>query len=379
MSSSAVYAVVMAAGMGARMGLSRNKALEPLSGVPMLVRSVRAFEGLVDGVVVAVRPEDEAEVRALLPGVELAYGGETRTQSVQNALAMLPEDAEIVLVHDAARPFVSREVILRCIASAREFGSGVASVPAQDTLHVAEDGWVVDTPARESLYAAQTPQAFRVEALRAALAGGGAHTDDAGAMRAAGHAVRLVEGDPMNIKLTTPSDWLLAESRLRGEARVGHGYDAHRLVSGRRLVLCGVEIPYEKGLLGHSDADVALHALMDALLGASALGDIGRHFPDTDAAYRGASSLRLLGAVRELLSERHFKVQNVDITIIAERPRLAMHIITMRERVAEALAIPVECVSVKATTTEGMGFEGEGLGVSAHAVALVEKAREGMQ
>ena len=377
-----VWAVIVAAGSGTRMGLPINKTLAALGGETVLERSVRAFDGLTDGVVVVYRAEDEETVRALrLPAV-LAPGGDTRQASVLSGLHALPEDAEIVLVHDAARPFVTRETIEQCVESARKYGSGVAAMPVTDTIKRAdENGRVLETLPRETLWAMQTPQAFRAAELRAAIetlqARGESATDDARAMEACGHTVRLVEGEAGNIKLTRPEDLAIARARIEkngGETmlRVGHGYDAHRLVEDRKLILCGVEIPYEKGLLGHSDADVALHALMDALLGALALGDIGGHFPDSDAKYKGVSSMLLLREVAALLAAQGAAVNNVDVTILAQRPKLKPYIEQMRRNVADALQIDVSRVSVKATTTEGMGFEGEGLGISAHAVALVE-------
>lgn len=377
-----VWAVIVAAGSGTRMGLSINKTLAVLGGETVLERSVRAFDGLTDGVVVVYRAEDEETVRALNLPVTLAHGGDTRQASVLNGLRALPEDAEIVLVHDAARPFVTRQIIARCIESVQKYGSGVAAMPVTDTIKRAdENGCVQETLPRETLWAMQTPQAFRAAELRAAIetlqARGESATDDARAMEACGHTVRLVEGEAGNIKLTRPEDLVIARARIQkngGEPmlRMGHGYDAHRLVEDRKLILCGVEIPYEKGLLGHSDADVALHALMDALLGALALGDIGGHFPDSDTKYKGVSSMLLLREVAALLAAQGAAVNNVDVTILAQRPKLKPYIEQMRRNVAGALKIDVSRVSVKATTTEGMGFEGEGLGVSAHAVALVE-------
>lgn len=377
-----VWAVIVAAGSGTRMGLSVNKALAPLVGKTVLERSLEAFEGLVDGAVVVYRTQDEQAVRALNLRARLARGGETRQDSVLSGLRALPEDAEIVLVHDAARPFVRRETIATCIESVRKYGSGVAAVPVTDTIKRAEQNGVVrETLPREQLWAMQTPQAFRTQELRHAIellaARGEAATDDARAMEACGYSVYLVESDGGNIKLTRPEDMELARLRL-GEReaktmqRIGHGYDAHRLVEGRKLILCGVEIPYEKGLLGHSDADVALHALTDALLGAAALGDIGGHFPDSDEKYHGISSLLLLKETVRLLAAQGAKPVNVDVTIIAQRPKLKPFIEQMRANVAQALELPLTRVSVKATTTEGMGFEGEGLGISAHAVALLE-------
>ncbi|MDR0929168.1 MAG: 2-C-methyl-D-erythritol 4-phosphate cytidylyltransferase [Oscillospiraceae bacterium] len=375
-----IWALVMAAGTGSRMGLGHNKALAELSGVPIVCRSVAAFEGLVDGVLVVTGAADLAAMRALLPGVPVAEGGATRQQSVLCGLRALPETAEWVLVHDAARPLVPAEVIRRCIDSTRAHGSGVASVPVKDTIKQADaNGLVRATLDRQTLRAAQTPQGFSRSALQRALetmeARGLTCTDDAAAMEAMGAPVHWVEGDERNIKLTTPADMALAKVLL-GEkggnaVRMGHGMDAHRLTEGRALVLCGVNIPYEKGLLGHSDADVAVHALMDALLGAAALGDIGRHFPDTDPAYRGISSIALLEKVVALIRRQGYAPCNVDVTIVAQRPKLAPYMPEMIARVAAALGLPEDCVSIKATTTEGMGFEGEGLGMSAHAVATI--------
>lgn len=373
-----VWALVVAAGRGERMGAGRNKALLPLWGKSLLERSVGAFDGLVDGALVVAGEADLEAVRALLGSVPVVCGGDTRQRSVLRGLEALPEDADIVLVHDAARPFLPQEVIRRCIESARTYGSGVASVPVKDTIKRAgSDGMVLETPPRETLYAAQTPQAFGVRALRKAIealeARGITASDDAGAMESSGFPVRLVEGAYRNIKLTTPEDAAMAEGFLRqGQApRIGHGIDVHRLAEGRKLILCGVEIPYEKGLLGHSDADVALHALMDALLGAAALGDIGRHFPDTDARYKGISSLELLKHVMALLDAKGLAVGNVDITILCERPKLKPHIEQMRAMVAMALRAAQDAVSIKATTTERLSYEGEGLGITAHAVALL--------
>lgn len=385
-------AVVVAAGKGARMGLGHNKVFEPLCGVPVIVRTVRALRetGLFDGGIVVVTGEDDLpRMRALLAGegVTLCAGGADRQQSVCNGLAACPPQADIIAVHDGARPLVTREVIARTVESALATGSGVAAVPLKDTVKVVDEaGRAVRTPPRETLRAVQTPQTFRAALIRRAHAlgkDGPRATDDAALVERLGERVTLTEGDPLNIKLTTPQDLLLAREALRrregrdeeeSRVRIGHGYDVHRLTQGRRLVLCGVEIPYEKGLLGHSDADVALHALCDALLGAAALGDIGRHFPDTDPAYEGADSGMLLDRVAALVAQAGYRVANVDVTIVAQRPKLRDYIETMRERVVAHLGVDISRVSVKATTTEGLGFEGEGLGISAHAVACLERA-----
>lgn len=371
------WALIMAAGSGTRMGLAGNKVLARLCGEPVLCRTVRAFEGLADGIVVVARAGEIEAVRALGLDAHIVAGGDTRQRSVLEGLRALPQDADIVLVHDGARPFVDADTIRRCIQSAQGFGSGVASVPVKDTIKLVDSENVVrETPNRAFLRAAQTPQAFCAAALRQAIealeARGETATDDAGAMEAAGIPVRMVQGDYRNIKLTTPEDMDMAERMLQGGyPRVGHGYDVHRLVENRRLILCGIEVPYEKGLLGHSDADVALHALMDAMLGAAGMGDIGRHFPDTDMRYKDVSSMDLLREVVMLLAEKGYAVRNADITIAAQRPKLAPYIPGMVQAVADTLGIPAGQVNVKATTTEGLGFEGEGLGMSAQAVVLI--------
>ena len=388
-------AVIVAAGRGARMGLERNKVLYPLCGEPIIVRTARAFadSGLFDGgIVVVTGAADREELRAMLDAAGLGAltvveGGADRQESVCRGLAACDPAAEIIAIHDGARPLVTRAMIERTIESARATGSGVAAVPLKDTVKQVDGrGCVLSTPRRDSLRAVQTPQTFDAALIRRAHAqfaqGVERATDDATLVEWLGHDVHLTEGDAENIKLTTPEDMLLAAQVLirRGEAkeegpvmRIGHGYDVHRLVEGRRLILCGVEIPYERGLLGHSDADVALHALTDALLGAAAMGDIGRHFPDTDPAFKDADSGLLLDHIVGLIRARGYAVGNVDVTIIAQRPKLKDYIERMRGNVAAHLQIDPDCVNVKATTTEKLGFEGEGLGISAHAVACLEK------
>lgn len=387
-------AVIVAAGRGTRMGMERNKVLYPLCGEPVIVRTARAFteSGLFDGgVVIVASPCDMEDMRAMLGqgGVSvraIVPGGRDRQESVWRGIQACDAGADIIAIHDGARPLVTRGVIEATIESARRYGSGVAAVPLKDTVkRVDESGLVVETPRRDLLRAVQTPQTFDAKCIRAAHAryadSAERATDDAMLAEWTGHAVHLTPGDPENIKLTTPEDMLLAgQVILRREGRkeahpmrIGHGYDVHRLVEGRKLILCGVEVPYERGLLGHSDADVALHALMDALLGAAALGDIGRHFPDTDPAYAGADSGRLLDRVVSLLAQKGYRVGNADVTIICQRPKLKDYIEQMRENVAAHLGVDADCVNVKATTTEKLGFEGEGLGISSHAVACIEK------
>ena len=308
-----------------------------------------------------------------IPVSAVVTGGNTRQQSVRHGLDALPEDCTEVLVHDGARALVNEDTVHRVLDSVRICGTGVAAVPVTDTVKRADaERTVRDTLDRNGLWLMQTPQGFRRELLvRAHEQAKDDLTDDAALVEALGEPVHLVFGSSRNIKLTTREDRRMAELLAGPSVRIGTGFDAHRLVSGRDLVLCGVKVPFDLGLDGHSDADVALHALCDALLGAAALGDIGRHFPDTDEHYRGISSLILTERTREILARAGYAPVNVDITIIAQRPKLTPYTDAMRRNVAEALCLSKEAVSVKATTTERMGYEGRGEGISAQASALI--------
>jgi len=390
------WAVLVAGGRGTRMGLPQNKVFTTLLGEPMLALSLQALlaSGEFGGITVVVGKGEVAQAQGLIgryetPDVPICVveGGEDRQASVWNGLAAMPPEATHVAVHDGARPLVTSQVITACLASARAFGSGVAAVPLKDTVkRVDGKGIVRETPTRSELRAVQTPQTFRVsllcEAHQRARQAGLRATDDAALVEAMGVAVHLVESDSENIKVTTPEDILLAEALLaqrkppRPYHRIGQGWDVHKLVEGRPLILCGVHVPYERGLLGHSDADVAAHALSDAVLGAAGLGDIGRHFPDTDAAYAGADSMLLLAQVAQKAAGTGYAVSNVDVTIVAQRPKLMDFMSQMAENLARALGIPVSAVNVKATTTEGLGFEGRGEGISAQAVALLIKREQ---
>ena len=373
------YAVILCGGSGSRMGSRENKTLLPIGGAPAIVRCFRAFAPLCAGAVLVTRAGEEGLFRQALARYGLrplavVPGGEDRQASAFRGLQALPPEAEIALIHDGARPFVTEDVIRRVIESVEACGSGVAAVPARDTIKRADaSGNVLETLNRSELWQMQTPQGFPVKALKQAHAQAAArYTDDAALMEAAGHTVRLVMGDYRNIKLTSPEDLRMANGMLT--PRIGTGWDAHQLTEGRELWLGGVRIPYEKGLLGHSDADAALHALMDALLGAAALGDIGHLFPDSDMRYRGISSLLLLAETRKALAEKGFTVGNVDITIVAQAPKLAPYIPQMRAKIADTLEIALDQVSVKASTSERMGYEGRGEGISAQAVAAVFRA-----
>lgn len=380
------YAIVLAGGSGSRMGAERNKVLLDVQGKPVIIRAMEAFVGLVDGIILVSRKEDIPDMQAAMEAAQLIVtivpGGESRQASVWNGLCALPEDCTHVLIHDGARCMVDEDTIHRCMASVETYGTGVAAIPAIDTIkQVNADEIVTATPDRSQLRAVQTPQGFTVELIRkaheSAQAEGFLGTDDASLVERLGHPVRLTEGSRRNIKLTTPEDMIMAEAFLGRSfptLRIGQGYDVHRLVEGRDLILCGVTIPHTLGLLGHSDADVAVHALMDAVLGAMALGDIGKHFPDTDEQYRGISSMKLLEHVVALLEKHHARVTNCDVTIVAQKPKLLPHIPQMRENIAAALKLPLDRVNVKATTTERLAFEGREEGISAQAVCMVEEA-----
>ena len=382
------YAVLLAGGSGSRMGAGKNKVLLSLAGEPVICRAVNAFRGLVDGMVVVARKEDQEAIHqalsaaGLMEHTSIVPGGDTRQDSVWNGLQALPASCDMVLIHDGARCLVDEGTIRRAMAGAEACGSGVAAIPAVDTVkQVDANERVTDTPDRAFLRAVQTPQAFAVPLIRRAheqaRQEGFLGTDDASLVERMGMSVQLTEGSRRNLKLTTPEDFAAAEAMLcpspaLPSLRIGQGYDVHRLVPDRALILCGVEVPHTLGLLGHSDADVALHALMDAMLGAMALGDIGRHFPDTDPQYKGISSLKLLEHVVSLLRDQNARVTNADITIVAQRPKLLPFVPQMRQNVASALGLPINRVNVKATTTERLAFEGREEGISAQAVCLVE-------
>jgi 2-C-methyl-D-erythritol 4-phosphate cytidylyltransferase/2-C-methyl-D-erythritol 2,4-cyclodiphosphate synthase len=379
-----VSAIIAAAGHGVRFGSSNPKQIASLAGRPVLQRSLDAFlaAGCVTDIVVALPSGLAAApppylLNASKP-VEVVRGGERRQDSVANAFARVAGRADIVAIHDAARPLVSPAVIERTVAAAAEFGAAIAAVRAHDTVKRGVAGAVMATLPRDEIFMAQTPQAFRVAVLREALARSDDVTDEATLAERAGHAVRLVEGDPLNLKITTPGDLEIAERLLAGSAspaafRVGNGYDLHRLVEGRPLVLGGVRIPFERGLDGHSDADAVCHAVTDAILGACGAGDIGRYFPDTDAAWRGADSLALLRRAAALVRARGFAVANVDVVVIAQRPKLLPHVPAMIERLSSALGVEGTQVSVKGKTNEGVDSIGEGESIAVHAVALLTR------
>jgi 2-C-methyl-D-erythritol 4-phosphate cytidylyltransferase/2-C-methyl-D-erythritol 2,4-cyclodiphosphate synthase len=382
-------AIIAAAGSGRRIGAAAAKQLLPIGVRTMLERSVDAFDRhpRISEVIVALPADLVADPPGWLLRRErtrIVSGGNTRQDSVGAAFDGISPAAEIVLVHDAARPFVSADLIGRCIDAAAAHGSAIAAVPVSDTVKqvTMEDGHLVieGTIPRESIYLAQTPQAFRREVLAKAIAlgrSGVAATDEAALAELAGYPVHIVEGDPDNVKITTPRDLERAKRHASGAvSRVGTGYDLHKLVEGRALILGGVAIPADRGALGHSDADVACHATTDAVLGAACLGDIGRHFPDSDPQWKGASSVDLLRQAAGMVRAANHEILNVDVVIVLERPKIAPHIASIRDGLAAALGIAVERVSVKGTTNDGLDAIGRGEAIAAHAVALITQNYE---
>ncbi|MFZ5721804.1 MAG: bifunctional 2-C-methyl-D-erythritol 4-phosphate cytidylyltransferase/2-C-methyl-D-erythritol 2,4-cyclodiphosphate synthase [Pseudomonadota bacterium] len=374
-------AVVVAAGDGLRAGPGAPKAWRNLGGRAILRWSVEALlaAGAAEVVVVVARdrlPQSDSALSGL-KNWRAAPGGSTRAASVQAGLAALTAPhTGVVMIHDAARPFLPGAVVARLLEALAHADGAIPALPVADTLKRGA-GQVTGTVSRDGLWRAQTPQAFRLGALIEAYArwpAGEEPTDDASVVERAGGRVGLVAGDPLLMKLTYPEDFEMAERLAGGQrlVRVGQGVDAHRFGPGDAVWLCGVRIPHDHGLVGHSDADCGLHALTDAILGAIADGDIGRHFPPSDPQWKGASSDRFLRYAGQRVAERGGRILAVDVTLICERPKIGPHREAMRARVAEILDLPLDRVSVKATTTEGMGFTGREEGLMAQAMATVE-------
>jgi len=387
--SPTVAVIIAAAGNSTRMGAGIDKQFVLVAGRPLLWHSVQRFNSMpgVTQLLVTVSKSNEDRVVELLRETvqripwKVVQGGTERQYSIRNAVLLTDEEADLVLVHDGARPFVELETVQQSIRVATEFGAAAVAVPVKDTIKMADaEAIVLKTLDRSMLWQIQTPQVFRREVLvkahEQAAAAGVLATDDAALVELTGGSVRLVRGSYFNFKVTTPEDVLMAEAvaaggRMQSMQRVGIGYDVHRFVEGRPLMLGGVPVSYPLGLEGHSDADVLLHAISDALLGAAGLGDIGRHFPDTDSRYKGVSSLILLREVRDKLKEAGFAAHNVDAVIEAQEPKLASYIDQMNTRIAETLCIEVAQVNVKATTTEKLGFVGRKEGIAAQAVVMI--------
>ena len=386
-----VAAIIAAGGRGLRAGGGVPKQLRSIGGRTLLEHALAPFDRSprVAEIVVALPPALLADppigLQALETPLRIVAGGGRRQDSVAAALDAVSDAAALVLVHDAARPFCSPALIGRVIDAAAEAGAAVPAVRATDTVKQSADSdghaVVAATLPRERIHLAQTPQGFRMDVLRAAVALGRSGvdaTDEALLAERAGYTVRLVEGDPENVKITTPADLDRAARRAsRSDAapavavRLGIGYDLHRTVAGRPLILGGVHVPHDRGLDGHSDADAVCHALIDAVLGGAAAGDVGQHFSNRDPRWKGASSIDLLERAVAIVRERGYAVGNADVVVIAERPRIGPHAAAMRERLAAALEVAVDAVSVKAKTGEGVDAVGRGEAIAVHAVATL--------
>ncbi|MBH5397301.1 bifunctional 2-C-methyl-D-erythritol 4-phosphate cytidylyltransferase/2-C-methyl-D-erythritol 2,4-cyclodiphosphate synthase [Bradyrhizobium sp. CNPSo 4010] len=378
--------VLVAAGRGLRAGAGGPKQYREIGGVPVIHRAMEAFSRHADVFAVqpVVNPDDGAMFTAAVAGLRHeppTNGGATRQASVLAGLeALAKHKPDIVLIHDAARPFVSEGVISRAIEAASRTGAAIPTVPVTDTIKVTgESGNVEATPERASLRIAQTPQSFRFDVIleahrRAARDGRSDFTDDAAIAEWAGLTVATFEGDVANMKLTTPEDFVREEARLAaqlGDIRTGTGYDVHAFGEGDHVMICGVRVPHAKGFLAHSDGDVGLHALVDAILGALADGDIGSHFPPSDPKWKGASSDQFLKYAIERVTARGGRVANLEVTLICERPKIGPLRDTMRARIAEISGVDISRVAVKATTSERLGFTGREEGIAATASATI--------
>ena len=381
---SRVYAIIAAAGQSLRMGIpNKNKVFITLSGKSVLELTLRSFveSGCFDGIAIVTQKKDRSLAKntaALFPEMlfYFADGGETRQDSVLNAIHVLPKDARIIAVQDAARCFTDKDLIIRCIESAEEYGSGVACRMSTDTVKLVEGNEIRETLDRSHIALAQTPQVFSAELLikahEQAKLDGFIGTDDAQLVERLGVKPILVESSKENFKLTYRSDIKKGENMIgqKNAFRIGNGIDIHAFAEGRKLILGGVEVESEKGLLGHSDADVLIHAVMDALLGAAGLPDIGQQFPDKDERYRGISSMILLGHTMEKLTDAGFMPSNIDATLILQAPKIAKYIPQMKENIENICHCPV---NIKATTPEWLGYIGRGEGAEAHAVCMIEE------
>lgn len=380
-----IAAIIVAAGRGTRAGAGAPKQWRSLGGLPVLERTVSCFQRAdIARIIVVLHPDDMITGLKLFGGrVTLVAGGETRSGSVRNALESLdPEEISKVLIHDGARPFVGPDLISRVIDALDSAPAAAPALPVTDALWRGAQGIVSGTQARDGLYRAQTPQGFAlqpiVDAYRAAdHAAGQLAADDVEIARAAGLPVTIVAGAEENFKITWAEDFARGEKLIERERkmdiRLGNGYDVHAFTEGDAVILCGVQVPLNKALLGHSDADVAMHALTDAIYGALAQGDIGRHFPPSDPQWKGAASDIFLRHAGDLAREMGFVISNVDVTIVCERPKIGPHAGAMMERLAQILQIDVTRVSVKATTSERLGFTGREEGIASIATATLIK------
>lgn len=374
-------ALIVAAGRGTRAGFARPKQYQALGGQPVLRRTIAPFarhDG-VDVVQVVIHPDDEEVYANATAGLDLAppaLGGATRQESVFNGLQTLAGSADRVLIHDAARPFVSLALISRVIDGLNEAAGAIPVLPISDTVKRIEGTQIGATVDRSNLVRAQTPQGFRFDEILSAhrAVAGESLTDDAAVAEHAGLKLLTVPGEERNFKITDAGDLLRAEAVLAGDrpdVRVGSGFDVHRFAPGNSIMLCGIEVPHDFGLEGHSDADVGLHALTDAILGALGAGDIGMHFPPSDPKWAKADSAAFIQHAAKLVAERDGMIAHLDLTLICERPKIGPHREAMVKRIAEILSIDPSRVSVKATTTEGLGFTGRREGIAGTASATI--------
>lgn len=384
-----IVAIIPAGGLGKRLGGDIAKQYLCLNSLPVLVHTIRVFQksDVISEVVLVVPQDDIASVRkqivekyGLTKVSTIVAGGHERQDSVRNGLRAIAMKCDVVMVHDGVRPFVTGEMIARVAAAAADTGAASIGVKAKDTIkETTDENRVTGTLPRHNLWQTQTPQAFQYELLcKAYEAAAGDNfygTDDASLVERLGAEVRMIAGSYENIKITTPEDLMMAEALMKEKrkeqmiCRSGLGYDSHRFAQDRKLILGGVEIPFDRGLAGHSDADALLHAVCDALLGMAGAGDIGRHFPDTDEAYKNISSLILLERVKQIIEAKGVSIHNIDVTVMMEKPKLAPYAKTMAANIARTLNIPETVVNIKAKTNEGMGFVGRGEGIAVLAVA----------
>lgn len=382
-----VSAVILAAGSGTRMNCDVTKQRMYILGESVLHRSVRAFSESesISSLVVVCRADEVEWAVSELADISKPYtviaGGKTRAESAKLGFEAIPADSDYVAIHDAARCLVTPKIIDSVLSVALTYGAATAAAPLSDTIkRVDNDLKITQTVPRESLYSASTPQIFSTFLYKKALSATEnieSFTDDNMLIEASGKTVRCVDIGNENIKITTPNDisyaeYILGKRENMFEYKIGHGYDVHRLVPDRALVLGGVNIPSDKGLLGHSDADVLTHAIMDSLLGAMGLGDIGKHFPDTSGEFKDISSLELLSRIASLISNNGYEVVNVDATLILQKPKIAPYIDLMKANISKILGIEQGRINIKATTEEGLGFTGSGEGAAAHSVAMLK-------
>jgi 2-C-methyl-D-erythritol 4-phosphate cytidylyltransferase/2-C-methyl-D-erythritol 2,4-cyclodiphosphate synthase len=391
-------AIILAGGAGKRLKAHVAKQYLFLDHMPVLVHTLTVFQKskVIDNIVLALPPDDLVSVRqelidkyGLTKVTTIVAGGKTRQDSVRNSLAAINGKCDVVVIHDAVRPLVTQKLIIQVVAAAKTAGAASAGVKAKDTIkEIQKDNMVTATIPRQNLWLTQTPQAFKFELLKKACKTAYDEkfygTDDASLVERIGKKVKMIEGSYENIKITTSEDLIMAEALMKKKTgskinfRNGFGYDSHRFASNRKLILGGVEIPFDKGLQGHSDADALIHAICDALLGAAGCGDIGRHFPDNDPEYKNISSIILLEKVKKIIEARRFSINNVDATVVMEMPRLAPYAAQMGSNIALALDIAEASVNIKAKTNEGMGFIGRNEGVAAFATAtVIERKNDG--